>query len=167
MPMLKVTGVFWRRINSASHRTLHNDNDGQYHITVPKAVDGPLRSFLGELPQRDHTPLGGFIIDIPIERFEGEPPVEAQDLAIKYMGPDSQRGDWNFPAQATDPYPLWAPGRGVSDEFDPEAPEYLMLVRDENGGFHARWQRGVDDLPEPLRDKITAEESGVWLEHFR
>ena len=166
MPLVTVTGVFWRRINRASHRTLHNDYEGQYHITVPKAVDEPLRAFLGRLPQRDRTPNGGFTVDVPIERFDGKPPVEAQNLTIRYMGPDSQRGDWNFPAQATDPYPLWAPGRGVSEEFDEQAREYLMLVRDENGGFHARWQRGVDDLPDPLRTEVLAEDTGIWLEHL-
>ena len=166
MPLIRVTGVFWRGINHASHRTLHNDYEGQYHITVPKVVDKRLRKFLGELPQRDHTATGGFTVDIPIERFYGEQPVEPRNLTIRYMGATSQRGDWNFPAQATDPYPLWAPGRGVSNEFDAQAREYIMLIRDENGRFHARWQRGVDDLPSPLRVQIISRDSGVWLEHF-
>ena len=165
MPLVRVTGVFWRWINGASHRTLHNNYEGQYHITVPKTVDKPLRIFLGELPQRDLTGSGGFTVNIPIERFDGEQPVEPRNLTIRYMGGSSERGDWNFPSQATDPYPLWAPSRGVSNEFDEQAREYIMLIRDEDGRFHARWQRGVDDLPNPLRIQIASRNSGVWLEH--
>ena len=63
---MKVAAVFWRQINLASHRTLHGRYTGQYHITVPRSVDEPLRGFLGDLPPSPLTENGGFTINIPI-----------------------------------------------------------------------------------------------------
>ena len=162
MALLRVVAVFWRYINIASHRTLHGGYTGQYHITVPKAQDEAIHALIGELPTYDHTDQGGFSKDIPIGRFDGRPPLPPQNLKIRYMGEHSQRADWNFPAQATNPYPLWAPGRGVSDAFDPQHREYLMVIKDVEGNFHARWQRGTDNLPHPIREFIEAHEIGIW-----
>ena len=80
------------------------------------------------------------------------------------MGRDSRRKDWNFPAQSTNPYPLWAPGRGLVDEYDPNVQEYIFLIKDEFGGFHARWQRGTHDLPDPIRPIIESRDAGVWIQ---
>ena len=159
---MRVRAVFWRKILEASHKTLHGIYTGQYHITVPGTVNHQLLGFLGDLPQYEQGENGGFSVNIPIERFDGTPPVEPQDLEVRYMGPFSQRKDWNFPGQSTDPYPLWAPRRGVPDEYDPDGREYIMLIKDENGGFHARWQQGTSDLPDPLRQRVGDNENGVW-----
>ena len=154
--------MFWRRVWEASHKALHGVYSGQYHITVPVTSGDDLLSFLGDLPQYDRTDNGGFTINIPIRRFDGNPPVEPQNVKVRYMGPRSVRKDWNFPAQSTEAYSLWAPQRGVPDVYDPDREEYIMLIKDENGGFHARWQHGTADLPGPLRGRVQANESGVW-----
>ena len=162
MSLVRVSAVFWRRVLVASFKALHQAYSGQYHITIPAGAEDQWKEFLGELPQYDPTDKEGFTIDIPIERFDGNPPVEAQSLRVRYMGTASSRKDWNFPAQSTDAYPLWAPGRGVADEFDPQQLEYIMLIRDESGRFHARWQHGTADLPSPLGELLQGRESGVW-----
>ena len=162
MSLVRVRAVFWRRILEASHKTLHGEYTGQYHITIPVTASADLLTFLGELPQYDHTDNDGFTINIPIERFDGTSLVEPQNLKVRYMGPRSARKDWNFPAQSTDPYPLWAPHRGVPDAYAPEGREYIMLIKDDSGRFHARWQHGTSDLPEPLRQCLHESESGVW-----
>ena len=167
MALVRVRAVLWRRILEASHKALHGIYSGQYHITFPVTSGDDLLRFLGDLPQYDSTDNGGFTIDIPIERFGGNPPVEPQNMKIRYMGPKSARKDWNFPAQSTDAYPLWAPERGVSDVYEPDGEEYIMLVKDENGGFHARWQHGTANLPDPLRSRVRASESGVWEQEIK
>ena len=37
-----------------------------------------------------------------------------------------------------------------------------MLIKDENDGFHARYQHETADLPDTLRELVRARESGVW-----
>ena len=162
MSLVRVRAVFWRHILEASHKTLHGEYTGQYHITIPVTASEDLLIFLGELPQYDHTDNDGFTIDIPIERFDGTPPVEPQNLKVRYMGTKSARKDWNFPAQSTDPYPLWAPHRGVPDAYDPDGREYIILIKDDSSRFHARWLHGTLDLPEPLSQRLHTSESGVW-----
>ena len=162
MSLVRVKAVFWRRVLEASHKTLHGEYAGQYHITVPVTVSDDLLTFLGELPRYGPTENNGFSIDIPIEGFDGLSPVPPQSLKIRYMGADSARKDWNFPAQSTEPYPLWAPNRGVPDVYNAAGREYIMLIKDDSGRFHARWQHGTSDLPEPLRLLLEANESGVW-----
>lgn len=127
---------------------------------MPRTVE--LAGFLGDLPRRDETNLGGYYVDIPIQPFDGDPNVPEATLRLKYMGSQSQRKDWLFPGQATDPYPLWAPGRGAPAEWDEGANEYIVLIRDDQARFHARWQSGTEDLPEPLRQLLEATPSGVW-----
>lgn len=164
MATIAVAAVFWRRVFEASHTTFHGGYKGQYHITVPTDAGESLRDFIGDLERYDLTEHEGFSVNIPIAPFDGTAPVSERVLTLRYMGPLSQRKDWNFPAQATNPYPLWAPGRGVSLEFDAGVREYIMLIRDELGGFHARWQRGTSDLPEPLRTDVQARDCGVWTQ---
>lgn len=167
MALVRVRAVLWRRVLEASHKALHGIYSGQYHITVPVTSGDDLLRFLGDLPQYDPTDNGGFTMDIPIEGFEGDPPVDSQNMKIRYMGSKSARKDWNFPAQSTDTYPLWAPKRGVPDVYDPNGEEYIMLIKDENGGFHARWQHGTEDLPEPIRSHVRGSESGVWEQEIK
>lgn len=154
--------MFWRLVNEVSYKTFHRLYGGQYHITVPGTVGGDLDAFLGYLLRYGHTDNGGFSIDIPIQRFDGDPPVEPRDLKIRFMGLGSARRDWNFPGQASEAYPLWGPPRGVPDEFAPNVRDYIMLIKDENDGFHARYQHETADLPDTLRELVRAKESGIW-----
>ena len=162
MSEVRVSAVFWRRIIETSHKSLHGIYTGQYHITIPESVSNQFLGFLGDLPQFEQGDNGGFIINIPIKRFDGAPPVAPQVLKVRYMGLSSARKDWNFPGQSTGPYPLWAPQRGVPEEFDPIGREYIMLIKDEKGGFHARWQHGTADLPDLLRQRVEQVDFGVW-----
>ena len=162
MSVVRVYAVFWRRIWEASHKALHAQYSGQYHITVPGTIGEELDGFLEGLTRYDPTNNGGFTIDIPIQRFDGTPSVEPQSIKVRYMGQMSARKDWNFPAQSTGAYPMWGPGRGVSNVYDPSMQEYIMLVKEEGGSFHARWQHGTDDLPTPLQQRMQASEFGVW-----
>lgn len=160
MPLIRVQAVFWHRISETNWKTLHKLYKGQYDLRMPQTVE--LAGFLGNLPRRDETNLGGYYVDIPIQSFDGDPGVPEATLSLKYMGPESERKDWLFPGQATEPYPLWAPGRGPLEEWDAGANEYIVLIRDAQGQFHARWQHGTSDLPEPLRQLLTVKSSGVW-----
>ena len=164
MARIKVAAVFWRRVLEATHKTLHGDYKGQYHIAIPADVGQSLEVFIEDLERYDPTGHDGFSVDVPVARFDGEHSVDEQFLKLRYMGPESQRKDWNFPGQSTNPYPLWAPKRGVSDQYDSSVSEYIMLIRDDLDTFHARWQRGTSDLPEPLRGQVKASDCGVWIQ---
>ena len=164
MASIKVAAVFWRRVLEATHKTLHGGYKGQYHIAIPSDGGQSLEAFIEGLERYNPTGHEGFSVDVPVARFDGEHSVEAQIVKLRYMGPKSRRKDWNFPGQSTNPYPLWAPRRGVSDEYDPDVLEYIMMIRDELGAFHARWQRGTTNLPEPLRLRVEASECGVWTQ---
>ena len=101
---------------------------------------------------------------MPIEAATGpEQGVPAFQLRVRYMGYDSVRRDWYIASQRpTTAYPLWAPGRGVLANTTPDQ-DYLILVRDDQGGFHARWLRAADlpELPQELQGVMRTDDVGV------
>lgn len=159
-----VKGVLWRRVLQATIDTLTDDSKGQFHIAL--TTNPLIAQFFDGLPQKNPTPHGGYELDVPIAGFDGPNPVPAQSLTVRYMGPSSKRKDWNIPSQrSATAYPLWRPGRAFPAGQPPAAgTDTIVLVRDHNDGFHARWlsAAAVDTLPEPLRSTILSDEAGVW-----
>jgi hypothetical protein len=91
---------------------------------------------------------------------------------VAYIGPDSSRDDWRIPSQRPDTaYPLWRDGTGLLDSTEPGV-DFVVLVRDPDERFHARWLRGVDvgRLPSGLEQTLTGRrttgveelDAGAW-----
>jgi hypothetical protein len=82
------------------------------------------------------------------------------------MGADSERRDWNIPSQRPETaYSLWRSGRGVQTQFDETRRDFVLLLRDTNDQFHARWIRdeSFDQVPERLRALMLSKPIGVML----
>lgn len=158
----RVKALLWRICNQATFDSLHGKSKGQYDIRLTSKP--AVAEFFQGLPHEEATELGGYTIQVPITAFSGPDPVPESTLAVRYMGPNSERKDWNIPAQRPETaYPLWRPGRGVPDTFEAAAKDYVLLVRDVKGGFHARWLRGANlaSLPANVREAILAETVSV------
>ena len=151
----------WRLCEKATYDTLHGDSSGQYHIAIPNRPE--IHEFF-EGVARTPTDLEGYELDVPIQPFEGDPPVEAWTLRVRYMGRKSARKDWNIVAQRPDSaYPLWRPGRGVPSSYEEGWREYVVLVRDINRDFHARWvgSVGFESLPGWVRETLLSDKYGA------
>ena len=159
---IRVKALLWRSCNQATFDSLHGISKGQYDIRL--TTNPGIATFFAGLEETDSTDRGGFTLHVPIERFEGVDPVAAMTLDVHYMGPRSQRKDWNIPAQRPETaYELWRPGRGVPASIAEAAADYVLLVRDVNDRFHARWLRAahLTALPANVREAIVAQEVGV------
>ena len=160
-----IRAVLWRRVLQATIDTLTDLSRGQYHIALTSNHD--IAKFFDGLVPRDRTGADGFSIDVPIAAFDGPNPVPPKGLEVRYMGPKSERKDWNIPSQRRETaYPLWRPGRGFSADTPPSSgSDTIILVRDADGRFHARWldEAGVGALPVELRMRLQRDESGVWF----
>src|SRR5690348_2329683 len=129
MALIELKAILWRRVLQATFDTLTGVSAGQYHIALTTAPE--IEAFFTGLPRRDATDRGGYVIDVPIAAFDGNPPVDATTLVVRYMGPESERKDWYIRAQRPDnAYPLWRVGRGVAATFNDERRDFVLLLRD-------------------------------------
>ena len=161
MALRSVAGLLWRRLLAANFDSLGGVSRGQYDIRLGRDPD--VEKFFEGLPQRSPTSLGGYELLVPIEAFDGPNPVPATELRIRFMGPRSERKDWNIPSQRPETaYPLWRLTRATRNR---RAENYVVLVRDSNGHFHARWldSSGLAALPQRVRNLVKSEDFGVTL----
>lgn len=162
MALIRLKAILWRRANKATFDTLRGNSGGQYDIRLNK--DPALLEFFAGLAQHDPTELGGYTIDVPIHAHDGPDPVGETTLQVRFMGQESDREDWYIRAQRPDTaYPLWRPGRGVPATFDSERRDFVLVLRDVNDQFHARWisDEAFDSLPGALRSRMLEKQTGV------
>lgn len=165
MTKKRVSAILWRRVNKATVDTLIGQSRGQYHITLTQPA-GILEFFRGA-PKQGKGKLGGYILHVPIESYEGADPVSSQPLEVSYMGDLSERRDWNIPSQRPrTAYPLWREGRGLpAGVTQPPSPShYVIIARDTEGKFHARWltNEGFHHLPEDMKRLVQKNEVGIY-----
>ena len=162
--LIPINAILWRKWNQATFDTLDGDSQGQYHITLRTLPE--LEDFFDGVDKHTPTSNRGFTITIDLQPFLGSAPVSGEQLDVRYMGPDSVRKDWNIPSQRPETaYPLWRLGRGGPTSYDEDLQEYLIIVRDINGDFHARWISDGEfhSVPQPIRSRMLANDVGV---HF-
>ena len=154
--------ILWRKANRATIDTLEGHSKGQYHITLSSE---DYTGFFRGLSPTEHTKLGGFEYKVPIEAFDGNSPVDKRELIVRFMGPDSQRKDWNIRAQRPfSAYELWRPNRAFDDYTREKHADYLVIARDINSKFHARWIRTADleRLPDKIKAAVLEKDAG-WV----
>lgn len=159
--MLKrVNAIFWRRCNQATFDSLNGNSRGQYDIRLTRQN---FEQFFAGVPHTGTTALGGYDVVVPLEPYTGSQPVAATSITIRYMGEKSARKDWNIPSQRPDSaYPLWRPGRGIGTTFNTDDREYVLIARDVDGNFHARWINDADfsALPTEVQQIMESSEVG-------
>lgn len=165
MTKKRLADILWRKVQNATVSTLIDQSPGQYDIRLGSSDH--IAEFFTNVPRRDETSLGGFTLEVPIEAYDGADPVSRQNLRVRFMGTKSQRQDWNIPSQRVGTaYPLWRVGRGLpaGTTTAPAPPHYIILARDVEGKFHARWltAQDVELLPEILKQQVKATALGVF-----
>jgi hypothetical protein len=152
--------LLWRQVLEATIDTLEGRSRGQYHIGLARPPG--IEAFFEGLP-RVSTPLGGYTIEVPLAPVTKPEPVPASKIEVAYLGPESRRRDWRIPSQRPETaYPLWRSGVGLLDTTRP-GEDYVVLVRDPFGAFHARWLRGseLERLPATLANRLRGSTNGV------
>ena len=165
MSKKSLSAILWRRVNKATVDTLIGISGGQYDIRLGSS--NGIAEFFENVQRRDETELGGFTLDVPIQAYDGSDAVQAQTLIVRYMGAESARRDWNIPSQRpATAYPLWRVGRGLPSGTTaaPTPPHFIILAKDVEGNFHARWISSEDFelLPEEMKRMAQSEEVGVY-----
>jgi hypothetical protein len=152
--------LLWRQVLKATIDTLTGRSRGQYDIRLGKPAG--IEGFFAGLPRRK-TNFGGYTVDVPIGAVTRPIAVPATSISVAYLGSKSRRKDWRIPSQRpTTAYPLWREGTGLLDSTRPEE-DFVLLLRDPHGGFHARWLRrdGMPLLPEGLAEQMSIGTAGV------
>lgn len=156
----QLDAFLWRRCNQATLDTLLGVSDGQYDIRLLKRDYIP---FFRGLTQTNPTKLNGFDIVLTIQPFNGSNPVQMGELVIRYMGPLSKRKDWNIRSQRpTTAYELWRDKRGFETRANVGQYDFIIIARDTDNDFHARWIRTEDfkSLPLKMQQHMTKVEAG-------
>lgn len=165
MTKIPVSAVLWKKATETNFKALNGEHRGEFDFRLGK--DPRFRQFFSSLPQESPTALGGYHHSVPIEPFTGPNPVPARTVVLRYMGTAAARTDDTYFAsqQPSTTYDLWRKGRSFPDGavYGDVEGDRVFVVRDANGGFHARWLRRDDiaSLPQPIRDAIENEERGV------
>jgi hypothetical protein len=152
--------LLWRHVLQATIDTLEGRSRGQYHIGLARPAG--IEDFFAGLRRTSHGTRGGYDVDVPLEAYAGDDPVPAQVLPVSFIGPHSARRDWRIRSQRPDTaYPLFRLGRGLRPGTRPGA-DYILLVRDPGGRYHARWLHGerLRELPVELQGTLAAREAG-------
>jgi 5-methylcytosine-specific restriction protein B len=156
----RVVAILWRKCNKATFDSLNDLSAGQYDIRLTKQ---DFDNFFVGVERTEITELGGYSLIVGIEPFTGLSPVDLTSVKVRFMGESSGRKDWNIPSQRkATAYPLWRSGRGVSQVFKPNDNEFMLLIRDVDGKFHARWIHHADfnALPKVIQDILSRSEVG-------
>lgn len=154
--------LLWRRTNQATLDSLHGLSRGQYDIRLTRSDE--FSDFFSDLPRSGITEHGGYTLVVPLAAVHAPIEVPAQPLRVRYMGSGSRRRDWYIPSQRPDTaYPLWRPdivGRGHEVALDTD---YVLLIRDDDGVFHARWgaPETVAAMPVTVQRRLEARDVGV------
>ena len=130
--------LLWRRIVETDLQVLRGVTKGQYDIRLGRTLD--IDGFLSGLP-RVPNDLGGYDVRV---RLEPAPGVPAAEIVFAYIGGQSDRRDWRINRQhGQHAYALWREGTGVLATTQP-GDDYAVILRDDDGKFHARWLRKGD-----------------------
>jgi 5-methylcytosine-specific restriction protein B len=165
MTKLPVSAVLWKKATETNFKALNGELRGEFDFRL--GTDPSFREFFSSLAQESPTALGGYNHSVPIEPFTGPNSVPARTIVLRYMGPSAARANDTYFAsqQPSATYDLWRKGRSFPDGavYGDVEGDRVLVVRDGNGGFHARWLRRDDiaALPQPIRDAIQNEERGV------
>lgn len=152
--------LLWRKVLNATIDTLRGRSSGQYDIRLARPEG--IEEFFAGLP-RTYTDLGGYNIQVPIAATTAPVPTAATSLTVAFIGPESERRDWRIPSQRPETaYPLWRLGVGLRHDTE-SGTDFIVMVRDSHGIFHARWLAGdrLELLPRELVSAMRVANSGV------
>lgn len=165
MTRIPVSAVVWKKATETNFKALNGELRGEFDFRLGR--DARITEFFSSLPKQAPTELGGFDQLVPVEPFTGPNPVPDRTIKLHNMGPSAGRSNDNYFAsqQPSRTYDLWRKGRSFQDgdTYSEVEGDRVVVVRDINGGFHARWLRRDDitSLPQPIRDAVEKEERGV------
>lgn len=165
---IPVDAVLYTHVSASSLGALRGHNKGQYDLRL--GSDLAIGEFFSELPEESPTEHGGWTKWVTFEPFEGANPVDQAKSRhrLRFMGPNAKRkNDHYFAAQQpSSQYPLWGFGRAfaTSASNDDLANDVVLIIKDNAGGFHARWVPAseIGSLPSQLTTAIITKRSGVW-----
>lgn len=161
---IPVKAVLFRVLTATNWSTLTGNQRGQYDLRLTSDPDfGTFFDVPGD------PAVGTWPRDIEIQPFDGSDPIPARVIPYDYYGAAGARGDYRFPKQKYNlpsAYPLWNPERvaTLTTAFSQIEGATVIVVRDVNDNFHARWlsAEAVERLPEPLRSRIKNKKAGVF-----
>jgi len=164
MTKVPISAVLWKKATQTNFKALNGEHKGEFDFRL--GSDPKFLEFFSSLLPTSQTAGGGYDKSVPIEPFTGPNPVPNRSIRFHYMGPERARKDSYFASQQPgSTYDLWGKGRSFLDGavYSDVEGDCILVVRDVNDRFHARWLRSdvIDSLPQLIRDAIQSKEGGV------
>lgn len=157
--MVPIRAILFRRITNTDFQALNGETRGQYDVRLTS--DPEIGGFFSGLKEEAPTERGGWSKSVPFEPFEGADPVAARFHKLGFYGPEGARpNNYYFASQRPDTaYPLWRVGRAfpAHSAYEDVAGAVLVVVRDIEDRYHARWVRrdNVGTLPSVVQEVLT------------
>jgi hypothetical protein len=169
MAKKKIEAVLWREYATSTSDCLWGERNNQYYIELR---EGDYEKFFGNKAQRSTDAEGNEAFVITLAPFDGMPPVEKTEITFTRLRDGLARaGKWRINAQHLDQaYPLWQRDRGPLEKFmvmdaEDKRRTFLLITRDVDQCFHARWIRSEDFEKLPSRIKeLLRDKSAGWSE---
>ncbi len=169
MAIKVINAILWRSYLAATSSALWGLDNSQYYIELTGTDFDP---FFGVTSAQSTDERGNKAFTVKLEDFDGSNPTDPYDLkVIKLRDGVARAGNYQVLGQReSQAYPLWQSKRGPQkpyQEMDSEerSKNFMVVVRDSDGLFHARWIRPEDfaALPQSIQALLVSKSVG-WSE---
>lgn len=156
--MLKIKYIVFKRLGKTDLDVLQNaeENTGHTYISI-----GKNKRWLDDLANDElvwSAEGQSEYASIQLEPVNGDADLVAQELNFRIQH-GKREGEARFNNQRTHPVIAWS--KPVREDRPDENNAYIVLIRDQEDKYHARFIRSLDHLPIELRVKIEGKTYGA------
>jgi hypothetical protein len=166
MSIKRIEAILWRSYLNATSTAIWGQSTSQYYFELPPS---DYENFLSNQAVESKDSKGNDLFALPLAPFEGTPSLPETTVNFRKLRPGVERANyWYVDRIYNDQaYPLWSKNRGPTQPFDAlpneeRSKNFIVIVRDEEKMFHARWIRGADfhSLPSQIRELLASKGAG-------
>lgn len=156
--MLKIKYIVFKRLGKTDLDVLQNaeENAGHTYISI-----GKNKRWLDDLANDElvwNAEGQSEYASIQLEPVHSDPDLAAQELSFRIQH-GQREGEARFNNQRTHPVIAWS--KPVREDRPDENSAYIVLIRDQEDKYHARFIRSLDILPTELRVKMDGKTYGA------
>jgi hypothetical protein len=156
--VLKIKYIVFKRLGKTDLDVLQNaeENTGHTYISI-----GKNKRWLDELANDElawSAEGQSEYASIQLEPVNSDPDLVAQELSFRIQH-GQREGEARFNNQRTHPVVAWS--KPVKEDRPDENSAYIVLIRDQEDKYHARFVRSLEHLPTELRVKIEGKTYGA------
>lgn len=156
--MIKIKYIVFKRLGKTDLDVLQNaeENAGHTYISI-----GKNKKWLEDLTNDElvwNAEGQSEYVSIQLESVHSDPDIIAQELSFRIQH-GQREGEARFNNQRSHPVIAWS--KPVREDRPDENSAYIVLIRDQEDKYHARFIRSLDLLPTELRVKMVGKTYGA------